>query len=441
METKVKQKLIDMGLDLGKSLGVAVSGGVDSMVLLRCLYNMNIPVIVYHMEHGIRGQSSRDDMAFVIEQCEKLGVECFTRSVDVPAIAKKSRVSTETAARSARYAFLDAANVDIIATAHHMDDVAETVIMNLVRGSGMSGLRGIPERRGKYIRPMLGISRSEIEQYAADNDVEYVTDSTNDDTVHTRNYIRKEIMPRLKQINERAAANIARSANLLREDEAVLMELAKEAGCIEVCGDGAHIDVALLSAQAAAVQKRILRLAIGCKYDMVDVENVHIESILGLVASGVSGKRIDLKYGLFAALAYDKLYIGKTENKMYNDCLTPLPRQGGWQTNKTAFEGEELKSEVPHSYEAGAEYFDFGVIEHCVMRSRAQGDYIIPLGMRGKKRLSDYLSDRKVPLYLRDNLIVMSKNSEVFWVVGVGVSESSKVTKDSKVYKIKYWEC
>ncbi len=441
METAIKQKLIDLGIDLTETLGVAVSGGVDSMVLLRCLYNMNIPVIVYHMEHGIRGVQSKNDMAFVVAQCEKLGVECVTKSVDVPSLAKETSVSIETAARSARYEFLDAVDAAHIVTAHHMNDVAETVIMNLVRGSGMSGLCGIPERRGKYIRPMLGISRDEIEQYAKQNDIEYVTDSTNDDTAHTRNYIRKEIMPRLYKINERAVANIARSANLLREDESVLEDLAKEADCIEVCEDGVHIDIALFSTQAAAVQKRILRLAIGSKYDMVDVENVHIDSMLRLAAGGVSGKRIDLKYGLLAALAYDKLFIGKSENKMYNYCSTLLPRQGGWQMGKTAFEGALLSGEVSHSYNKSAEYFDFGVIDGAVMRSRAQGDYITPLGMRGKKRLSDYLSDRKVPLYMRDNLIVMSKDSEVFWVVGVGVSEISKVTKNSRVYKIKYWEC
>ncbi|MBT3319816.1 MAG: tRNA lysidine(34) synthetase TilS [Clostridia bacterium] len=440
METTIKQKLIDLGIALSHELGVAVSGGVDSMVLLRCLYNMKIPVTVYHMEHGIRGAESINDMAFVRAQCEKLNVECVTKSVDVPKLAKEKGVSIETAARSARYEFLDEAQEAHIATAHHMDDMAETVIMNLTRGSGMSGLCGIPERRGKYIRPMLGVSRDEIERYARDNDIEYVTDSTNDDTVHTRNYIRKEIIPRLRQINDGAVANMARSAGLLREDEAVLDDMAKEVDCIEVCDNGVHIDIALFNAQAAAIQKRILRLAIGCKYDMVDVENVHIDNVLRLVQTGKSGKSIDLKYGLFATFVYGKLIIGKQNNKMYNYSLVSLPENGGWRLAGVEFEGAIVKGPMPSDFEKGTEYFDFGAIEHCAMRRRAQGDYIVPLGMSGKKRLSDYLSDRKVPRYKRDDLIVMARGSEVFWVVGVGVSESSKIDEGSMVYKIKYWE-
>lgn len=441
MENCVKQKLIDMGIDLTKRLGVAVSGGVDSMVLLHCLYNMKIPVTVYHMEHGIRGQESKNDMAFVKAQCVKLGIECITKSVDVPKLAKETSVSVETAARTARYEFLDTAEAAHIATAHHMDDMAETVIMNLTRGSGMSGLCGIPERRGKYIRPMLGVSRSEIEQYASENDIEYVTDSTNDDMAHTRNYIRKEIMPRLKQINERAVANMARSAKLLREDEAVLVDMAKEVDCIEVCEDGAHIDIELFCAQAAAVQKRILRLAIGCKYDMVDVENVHIDSILQMVKNGVNGKSIDLKYGLFATLAYDKLIVGKSGDTMYNYSLVSLPAEGKAQMGSTVFECKTGAAEQIQSKEADTEYFDADVIDGCVLRHRERGDYIVPLGMSGSKRLSDYLSDRKVPLFRRDSIVVMSRDSEVFWVVGVGVSESSKVKKTSRVIKIKHWEC
>ena len=197
MENRLKQNLIDLGVKKGDQIGIAVSGGVDSMVLLYCILRlrdeMGISVAAYHMEHGIRAGSSQQDMDFVVDTCEDLGVPCIVKRVDVPAFAKKEGLSLEMAARIERYAFLDSQGADYIATAHHMDDVAETVIMNLIRGSGLAGLCGIPRIRGRYIRPMLDISRQEIEQYAQKNHITYAQDETNNDITYTRNYIRKEI--------------------------------------------------------------------------------------------------------------------------------------------------------------------------------------------------------------------------------------------------------
>ena len=440
METRIKQKLTELGADLSEKLGVAVSGGIDSMVLLDCLLRLDIPVRVYHMEHGIRGKQSTDDMDFVKAHCERLGIECVVKTVRVPETAQELGLSIETAARRLRYEFLDSAPERFIVSAHHMDDLAETVIMNLVRGSGLGGLCGIPEKRGRYLRPMLGISRKEIEEYAKANGVRYVEDATNNDISYTRNYIRKQILPRLGEINEAVVQNIARTANLLGEDERALEDIAENAGCVQFSKDEAAVDIEKLGQQCKAVRKRIIRLAISGVSELVDVENVHIDSILELAEKGISAKTVNLKYGLTASVVYGKLIIGKNAVKRYNYSLTALPREGRLRIGNMELEICGMEPDEEPRFAGGVEYFDADTVQESVLRQRMEGDYIVPLGMSGKKRLSDYLSDRKVPLSKRDGLIVLAKGSEVFWVVGVGVSEDSKVGQNSRIIKIKYQE-
>jgi tRNA(Ile)-lysidine synthase len=397
---------------------------------------MNIIIIAYHMEHGIRGDASVGDMEFVKEQCDRLGVKCVTKRADVPALASKNGVSIETAARQARYEFLEAADADFMATAHHMEDNAETVLMNLTRGSALAGLTGIPERRGKFIRPMLGVPKRDIEQYAQSRGIPFVHDATNDDTEYTRNFIRKEILPGLKRINGAAAANIARTAALLSEDEEALEAAARDAHCIETKDDGAYIDLSKLAKLMPAVKKRVIRMAVAGVGGLTDVENVHMNSLLSLADQAVSGKSIQLAHGMYAAVVYGKLLVGKTDEKRYNGHSVML-KNGIIRFGDDVFECGAFDG-VP-AYGGGAEYFDAQAVEGAEFRLRREGDYITPLGMDGRKRLSDYLSDRKVPLLKRDSLALLAKGGEVLWAVGVGVSETSKLKNGSKMIRICYW--
>ena len=437
LEQKVEKSLIMLGVTSGSHVGVAVSGGVDSMTLLHCLCNlraqMNILITAYHMEHGLRAESE-GDMRFVMQACEKLNVPCVTACADVPALAASRRVSIETAARDARYAFLDVQEDDFIATAHQMDDMAETVLMNLLRGSGLAGLCGIPTRRGKYIRPMLGISRRQIEAYAKQQRIGYVHDATNDDTGYTRNFVRKELLPRMARVNRGATGNIARTASLLAEDEAALIEIARRSGCIVQGPEGAQIDIELLLAQMPAVQKRVIRLAVKEQFGLTDIESVHVDAMLGIAKKGKSAKRVDIGGEVFAAVAYGKLVIGSTDDKRYNKAFSALCGEcefGGMRFVCEPFAGSP-------EFGAGVEYFDTDALDGAVLRHQQRGDVITPLGMAGTKRLSDYLSDRKVPLHQRDSIVVLAREHEVLWAVGVGVSEKSRVKPDAKLLKISY---
>lgn len=438
MEERVKQNLIRLGVKSGDTVAAAVSGGMDSMAMLYCLCNLrgslNILIIAYHMEHGIRGESSKSDMDFVIRQCEALGVRCIAERADVPALAKEKGISIETAARQARYEFLERADARFIATAHHMEDNAETVIMNLARGSGTTGLCGIPEKRGIFIRPVLNVPKRDIERYVSERGIEFVRDETNEDTEYTRNFIRKEIMPRLMRINEAVSANISRSAGLLAEDEEALLTVAEASGCIEYKKESAVIDLDIFKRQQAAVKKRVVRLAAQSIAGLEDLEYVNMQDILELAERGKTAKRIDLAHGLCAGVSYGKLIIGKHEEKKYNK------NSAAFKAGIVRFDGVEFECssfEGTPEYGKGVEYFDAAAVEGAVFRHRRQGDFIVPLGMRGKKRLCDYLSDRKVPLFERDSLVVLARGSEVLWAAGAGVSETSKVRDGYRIYSVK----
>lgn len=436
MYEHIRQKLNELGIKKGEKLGIAVSGGVDSMVLLHCLCGlrekMGFMLSAYHLEHGIRGKRSEDDMRFVQSECKNFNLPCIVESADVPAMAKMRGISIETAARIARYEFFEKQDADYIATAHHMDDLTETVIMNLVRGSGLAGLCGIPEKRGRFIRPMLDISRTDIEEYAHRCGIAYVKDDTNDDTSYTRNLVRLNVMPLLKKVNHKAAEHIANTSFVLAEDEKALCCFARQAGGVKAFPGGVEIDLKVFLVQMPAIQKRMLRQVFDMYFDLCDIGSVHLDSVINLAHKGYSGKRLELGNGIMAAVVYGKLLF--TRNIEKEELFLPFTGAGSYYFGDKLISCGEYDGEP--KYTKGTEYFNSKALLGACFRCRRNGDFIRPLGMKGKKRLSDYLSDRKVPLHERDSLILLAKDSEVLWVVGVGVSESSKAIKGSRLYKM-----
>lgn len=415
---------------------MAVSGGVDSMVLLHCLCNLrdelNIIIVAYHMEHGIRGGQSVDDMRFVQSECARRGVECVIKREDVPAIAKAQGLSLETAARQTRYAFFEAQDAAHIVTAHHMDDMAETVLMNLLRGSGSRGLCGIPEVRGRYIRPMLGISRDEISQYAGRQGVAFIVDETNADLAYTRNFVRREVMPLLTKVNEKAVCHIALSASLIAEDAAALDWLASQAGGIAVSGREVELQIPVLLCQMPAVQKRMVRKAIESCFGLADIEHKHICDVLELAGSAKSGKRIQISGGIEAAVVYGCLRFYKPQST--EEQTVAFTGAGRYALGSIDVVCEAFAC-CPQ-FAQGTEYLGADAALGACFRHRRKGDVIRPLGLSGTKRLSDYLSDRKVPLHERDALWLLAKGSEVLWVPGVGISETVKARPDAELFKM-----
>lgn len=241
----------------------AVSGGADSMALLHMLL-ARLPgrVCAAHFEHGLRGAASAADAAFVESWCRARGVPCLVERGDTPAYARSHGLGTEEAARELRYAFFeraaDALSCAVIATAHNADDNAETLLFHLLRGSGNTGLRGIPRRRGRIIRPLLDTTRAEIDAYLRENGVEHVEDLTNADERYSRNRLRRRVLPELRALNPRASEAMGRAALLLERDGDCLDALARD--FLSAHFDGESLPLAPLRSLHPALASRALRL-------------------------------------------------------------------------------------------------------------------------------------------------------------------------------------
>ena len=290
----------------GEPVLAAVSGGVDSISLLHWLYQRGVRVSAAHLHHGLRGEAADGDERFVAAFCAERGIPFFSERGDVAALAAEAGISLEEAGRRARYDFLERtaslAGIWRVATAHHADDNAETLLFQLLRGA-KSGLGGIAPVRGRYIRPFLGVTRSEIESYARACGLEHRTDEMNGDDAYARNYIRHEIMPRLKEVNSAAAAHMAEAARQLRIESAYLDELASKRLADGGARFGAHsvsVPCGVIAEAPEALRGRMLRLLLErLPVGRRDFTARHYAAVEGLCASA-QGTWLDLPRGVAA---------------------------------------------------------------------------------------------------------------------------------------------
>ena len=310
-------------LPKGSRVLCAVSGGADSMCLLHWLHSnaeaLGISVTAAHFEHGIRGEESMRDMDFVQDACEAMGVGLFIGRGNVPEYAQKKAIGLEEAARELRYEFLEKTSeengFDRIATAHNADDNAETVIFNLARGSGAAGLCGIPPVRGIIVRPLLETTRSEIENYNEANGVSHIEDSSNSSQQYSRNRIRLQIMPVLREINPGVSKAILRTGDMLREDNSLLEKMADE--FIAEHFNGESVRSRELAALPDAVESRVIR-----RLCPQTVSAVHTNDIMKLATGtelayiDVPGARIRRQKG---RIYFTDPPVPKIKNKKQND--------------------------------------------------------------------------------------------------------------------------
>ena len=449
---KVYRFVMDEGLlSRGDPIIAGVSGGADSICLFFVLQEiaarMGCSLTAVHVHHGIRGDEADRDEAFVREICEEAGIPLRVYHGDVPALAAENHMSLEEAGRTYRYACLEeAAGADSavkIAVAHHLDDQCETVLMNMMRGTGLRGMCGMPVKRGRIIRPLLCADRSEIEAFLERKGAAFQTDWTNYDTDYTRNRIRLELLPYLREhINPAADRHIAALAANLRDVSTYMDRQAEETACRIVSEkDGAfRISCEGLLACDRAVQRETLRYILEKAVGLKDIGQVHIESLRNLFSAG-TGSLLDLPHELRAVKEYEDVLLrregkGMLPDKPYIPDEIPVEIPGVF--GGICFSLRELPDGLAEGEQIPknryTKWFDYDRINtELVLRHRREGDFMV-IGNGQKKTLRRILIDDKVPGSARDGLLLLAEGSHIIWIPETGrISEAVKVTDRTKI--------
>ena len=462
----------------GAHVVAGVSGGADSMCLLFVLLSLkkalDLKITAVHIHHGLRGAAADGDEAFVKSWCGQHGADCVSFRADIRAKAKLAGISEEECGRLFRYECFEQVRcergADVIAVAHHKDDLAETVIFNMVRGSNMKGMAGIVPVRGNIIRPLLILRRWEIEKLLEQNGISYRTDATNFEADYTRNKIRLKVLPYLsREINARAVEHIADMAAGALEVSNYVERQAKKAwdraaqpltdghitaaGGAEIEGDtgcaavgmthvGLLIDV--LAAEDIVIQKALVRMLIERETGKLkDITGKHVQSVLSLMAL-TPGKQVHLPYGMAAVRCENHIILKKREGKIrreaqkteaFMDVAVPSSLKISQPGGVLSLTFEKV-GQIPVFFKNPCtKCFDYDKInDGLVLRHRCQGDYMTIKGGY-QKTVARLMIDDKVPGTLRDRLWLLADGHHVLWIPsadGGRISEHYKIEETTK---------
>ncbi len=422
----------------GDGVVCAVSGGADSVCLLLLLKELQehfaFELYCANLNHKIRGEEATRDSKFVKALCKKNGIFLFYKEADIPATAKRMHMGEEECGRAERYAFFDEISAKIpnakIATAHNLGDNAETVLFHLARGTSGSGLCGIPYVRGNIIRPLLDVSRAEIEEYLKAKKQEWVEDSTNFSTEYARNKIRKNVIPVLEQINPAAQRKIVGAALLTAEDCEYLESLAqKEAGKI-ISDKG--MDCTAFSFLPIPLMRRLA-------YTMLEkgkTENITTDKLEAFIkfCRGENSKTYNINGTDF--FEKNRGYVSlKQKSEADSFCYTISP--GECINEKKWIVRAKIVDKRPKKRDNNIAVFDAERLTGTFnVRSRRAGDKMNVLGMSGTKRLSDIFSNAKLPLSERDCVPIIEKNGEILFLCGLRQSGAYAPCADTRKFLI-----
>ncbi len=436
----------------GERVLCAVSGGPDSVALLHALWSLRddlgISLYVAHLNHSFRGAESDADAQYVCDLATNLGLECIVEKVDVPAIRQALRMSPEEAARMVRYEFLERVSLQIgakkVAFGHTADDQVETVLLNLLRGTGVDGLSGMPPVRGKIIRPLIEARRPDVEAYIEANHLHPRLDATNLMATYTRNRIRLDLLPMLRrEYNSDIDTAILRLAELAREDTAYLnMEACEALGRLTVAHDAnsVSLDPERLLSYPLAIRRRVIREAVRkVRGELADVGFIHIEELVRLLDMGTDFE-YELPGGTYlrrTRLALTVLSSRPGEVPIIYCYEVAVPGETLVPEIQVGIAAELSSARVQHIRERGSTeaVLDCGSVAGKLrVRNWEPGDRIRPLGLRGSKKIQDLFVDGKIPREVRHKVPLIVDDEKVLWVVGLAVSDDAKVTEKTREF-------
>ncbi|MHA7109312.1 tRNA lysidine(34) synthetase TilS [Sunxiuqinia elliptica] len=421
-------------------LVLAVSGGCDSMVMLDLFRQMEHDFVVAHCNFKLRGAESDGDETFLRDYCGEHGIELFVQTFETREFAVQEGISIEMAARELRYQWfyelLDSLQYNYLLTAHHQDDLVETMLINLSRGTGIRGLSGIHPRKGRLVRPLLFASRNDLVAYANEKQVPYREDSSNKEFIHQRNLIRHQVLPLLETINPAFKVNAAKTAAILKETELVFNARIAEEQSQFLSREGKHCFLAIDYLKASSFPETLLFETLkpfGFTADLVQEINQALYAEPGKVFYSTTHRLVkDRSYFILTPREEESLsryYIEK-------DCLeiaTPIRLSFQQLTNDSSFQFSKNRLIAD---------LDLDCLEFpLVIKKWEQGEYFQPLGMTGFKKLSDFFIDQKFSIPEKENSWILYSGGKVVWVVGHRIDNRFKITPETQsVIRIQLFE-
>lgn len=435
----------------GDKIIVGVSGGRDSVCLLdvldRCREEFDLTLLVLHVNHCLRGEDADRDEKFVEELAKERGFEFYSEKADIRQIACERKMTEEEAGRYVRYQIMRHVcmekGYDKIAVAHHQDDVAETVLFQMFRGSGPRGLSGIHPKREYIIRPILFAESSEIEAYIKQNNLTYCQDKSNDVEEYSRNKIRLRVFPYVeKEINNRAKAHVAKAAQKIALQNKYIEKQAKKEymRVVHVDRGEYYYDCREFSGLDLVIQVEVIRLILKNFRDSVkDITEKHYKMLVSLTKKE-AGKRITLPGNICAESRYGfvryKYESGDAGEFFSQECRLPFEqlveiRKDRIRLYMDVIPREKLPKEIPQK--DYTKWFDYDKIKSGIrLRNPLDGDYFIMDSRGNRKKLSRYYIDEKIPSSERKKEIVLADENHVIWAVPGRISNAYKVTKETK---------
>lgn len=428
-------------INKGDRVLVGLSGGADSMCLLHVLCclskELNITVAAAHLNHNIRGESAEHDAKASKEAADSLGAEFYLKSENVREYAAERGISEELAGRKLRYRFFselqEKYNFNKIATAHNKNDNAETLLMNFVRGSGIAGLCGIPVKRENIIRPLIEVSRDKIESYCHANNLEYVTDLTNLETVYTRNKIRLDIIPQItKLLNPNFINTVTNNAHIIRdENNYISCEAIK---IFKQYNNDGMIPLSVINTVHVAIARRIIMQMIEkAGGSLADISSFAADMVIKLCKECKTGKSIDIFGNITARTEYGKLIIEKKQDEVceFDYVLNE---------NKTIYIPEinayaSLKKTDERINDNGI-YISADNTHNIHIRNRRNGDIFYPVGMNGRKKIKELFIDMKIPGSKRMCIPIITVGNDIAAVYNMRIDKRYVFKKNNIGFKI-----
>ncbi len=437
-------------LEKGDKVLVALSGGPDSVCLLHMLYMLKeefkLELGAIHINHMLRGNESEADEEYTYKLCENLGIEYYVRRIDIDYIAKVKGVSIEVAGRDSRYEAFEEIKYQYgynkIAVAHNANDQVETILMRMMRGTGLEGLTGIkPKRDGDIIRPILCLERELIERHCEDYKLEPRIDRTNNERIYSRNKVRLDIIPYMKEnFNPDIIEVINRMAILLQKDNKCIEDNSQKCYDKYCKLEKSYIRISkeLFENEDEAIVTRVIKIAfkrISNSYQNFEMK--HIYEIVSLVKKP-TGKQINLTNNIIAEKVYGDIVLKENVEKTISNNELEIQKEkleGIYEFGEYLINIEVIKNDIniKNSKNCLIKLFNYDKIDRRVtIRYRRDGDKINPIGMKGNKKIKDIFIDMKIPREERDQVPIVEIDNNISWLVGLKTSDIYKIEKNTK---------